>query len=317
MAFASAQVTAAGDFAVSAMGTLIYATGSTWINRELVWVTRDGTVLPVDAAWHAAFRNPALSPDGTRLAIAIGDAAGMQVWVKQLDRGPSLKLTFEGTLSRYPSWTPDGRAITFSSDATTPGAGDNLWTKRADGSAPAVLQLQQSRSVGEEGVGDILGMHVGTDTVPVPLATTPASEWSPTLFPDARWLAYTSTETGRPEIYVVPFPNAGTAKWPISTSGGTEPTWSHRGGELFCRDGAGQMVAVEVKTTPTFAPGRSTVRFPAAGFATDFFHRQYAVASDDRRFLMIRAVGGGAPDNLVVVENWIEELKARDKGKRP
>ena len=329
------EVTAAGNFAVSATGTLVYATGGSGTNRELVWVSRDGTVLPVDAAWQAAFKNPALSPDGTRLAIAIGDAAGMQVWVKQLDRGPSLKLTFEGTISRYPSWTPDGRAITFSSDATTPGAGDNLWTKRADGSAPAVLQLQQSRSIGEslwspdatwliygtfvgqEGVGDILAMHLGADTVPVPLATTPASEWSPTLSPDGRWLAYTSTETGRPEIYVVPFPNAGTAKWPISTSGGTEPTWSHRGGELFYRDGTGHMVAVAVKTTPAFMPGRSTVLFPAAGFAADFFHRQYAVAPDDRRFLMIRAVGGGAPDKLVVVENWFEELKARDKVKRP
>ncbi|WP_373059833.1 TolB family protein [Gemmatimonas sp.] len=198
-----------------------------------------------------------------------------------------------------------------------------------------MLQLHQSRSIVESlwspdanwliygtfsiqaGVGDILAMQVGADTVPVPLAATPFSEWSPALYPHGRWLAYTSTETGRPEIYVVPFPNAGRAKWPISTSGGTEPTWSHRGDELFYRDGAGHMVAAEVKTTPTFALHRSTVLFSATGFAADFFHRQYAVASDDRRFLMIRAVGGGAPDKLVVVENWFEELKARDNGRKP
>ena len=127
----------------------------------------------------------------------------------------------------------------------------------------------------------------------MPLVTTAFGEWSPTLSPDGRFIAYSSTETGRSEIYVVPFPNAGSAKWPVSTNGGLEQTWSHRGGELFYRDAAGNMVAVEVKTTPTFSLGRTTTLFPAAGYTADQYHRQYSVAPDDRRFLMIRAAGGG------------------------
>ena len=94
--------------------------------------------------------------------------------------------------------------------------------------------------------------------------------------------------------------------------GGTEPLWSHRGGELFYRDGGGNMVAVEVKTTSTFSMGRSAVLFSATGFASSPRHQQYAVAPDDRRFLMLRPVGAAGGEKLIVVDNWFEELK---KGK--
>lgn len=321
----------AADVAVSNTGTLIYAMGGTGTQRELVWVGRDGKVQPVDSAWPGEFESPSLSPDGTRLAIAIGDVGAANLWIKQLDRGPSLKLTLEGVNNRYPAWTPDGRSVTFYSNGSKRAGVFDLWTKRADGSGQAVLQLHQQRSVAEAlwspdmkwliyrtsvteaGAGDILAIRPGTDSVPVPLAATTFAERSPTLSPDGRWMAYASNETGRDEIFVVPFPNAGTAKSPVSTLGGTEPTWSHRNGELFYRDGAGNLVAAEVKTTPTLSLGHSTTLFPAAGFAADANHRQYAVAPDDRRFLMIRALGAVEPDKLVVVDNWFEELKAKAK----
>ena len=82
---------------------------------------------------------------------------------------------------------------------------------------------------------------------------------------------------------------------------------------MFYRDGAGNLVAVEVKTAPTLLLGRSTTLFSAAGLAADANHRQYAVAPDDRRFLMIRALGAVDTDKLVVVDNWFEELKAKAK----
>ena len=105
--------------------------------------------------------------------------------------------------------------------------------------------------------------------MPVPLVATKFTEVSPALSPDGRWLAYTSNETGQFEIYVVPFPNTSAAKWAVSTRGGTEPHWSHSGSELFYRDGSGNLVAVEVKTKPTFSLGRSTPLFPASGFASE------------------------------------------------
>src|SRR6266566_3016496 len=135
----------------------------------------------------------------------------------------------------------------------------------------------------------------------------------PALSPDGKWLAYASNETGADEIYVVPFPNTGAGKRAISAGGGTEPLWSHRGNELFYRDASGDLVAVEVHTNPTFSLGRSVALFPAAGFSSLRFIPQYAVALDDRRFLMIRPLQTGAPDKLIVVENWFEELRTKSR----
>ena len=107
------------------------------------------------------------------------------------------------------------------------------------------------------------------------------------LSPDGRWLAYSSQETERWEIYVVPFPNAGDAKWAVSTSGGQEPVWSHSGRELFYRNGRGEMVAVQVETEPTFAPGQQEVLFPATQYRTGVNLPRYDVTPDDERFIMV------------------------------
>jgi serine/threonine-protein kinase len=317
------------DLAVSNTGTLVYVTSTANVQQELVWLTRDGKAQSIDSDWPGYFAFPALSPDGKRLAVAMYlSPETPDIWIKQLDRGPSSKLTLEGSRNDYPTWTPDGRSVTFSSNAG--GSGD-LWTKQADGSAQAVLQFHEGRglygarwspdrkwlvfvtSVGARGSGDILGIRPGIDTVAVPLVATKFTEVSPALSPDGRWLAYTSNESGQNEIYVVPFPNTGAAKWAVSTHGGSEPCWSHSGRELFYRDGSRNLVAVEVKNMPTFSLGRSTTLFPAAEFSALDLSPQYAVARDDRRFLMIRPLASGAPDKLIVVENWFEELKAKPR----
>jgi serine/threonine-protein kinase len=316
----------AADLAVSAGGTLVYGTGIGEGKQELVWVTRDGKTQPVDPDWQAYyFGGPALSPDGKRLAIARrNDAEAIDIWIKQLDRGPSIKLTLEGILNYNPTWTPDAQSVTFSSN--TSGSFD-LWNKRADGSAQAVLQFHEKRDLygarwspdgkwlifqtgtGGADAGDILAIRPGADSATVSLLATRFSEGSPALSPDRRWLAYTSNESGQFEIYVRPFPNTSAAKWVVSTHGGKDPQWSHSGRELFYLDGA-NLVAAEVKIKPTFSRGSLTVLFPVVGFAGDEIG-EYAVAPDDRRFLMIRPVVASTPDKLVVVENWFEELKAK------
>jgi DNA-binding SARP family transcriptional activator len=320
------------DLAVSATGTLIYATGAGEGKQELVWVTRDGKEQAVDPDWSALYMGtPTLSPDGKSIAesrIANVESPA-SIWIKRLDRGRSIKLTVNTKDNVMPAWTPDGKSVTFSSTPAT-GATD-LWTQRADGSAQAVMQVHEKSNlynarwspdgkwllyqtdIASPGSGDILAIRPGVDTVPVPVVATRFSEISPALSPDGRWLAYTSNETGADEVYVVPFPNTGTAKWAISAGGGTEPVWSHRGSELFHRDASGNLVAVEVNTSPTFSLGRATVLFPAARFTSLRFNPQYAVAPDDRRFLMIRPLETSTPDKLIVVENWFEELKKSRK----
>ena len=316
------------DLAASEVGTLIYATSAGYGKQELVWVTRDGKAQSVDPDWQGYFGGPALSPDGKRLAISMLSRGTSDVWLKQLDRGPSIKLTFEGKHNVNPAWTPDGRSVTFTSDAA--GSYD-LWTKRSDGSGQAVRQFHEKRSLYDPrwspdskwlvfrtdrqgpGAGDILGIRPGVDTTAVPLVATRFAEISPALSPDGRWLTYMSNETGQNEIYVVPFPNTSAAKWLVSNGGGTEPEWSHSGSELFYRDGSGNLVAVDVKARPTFSLGRSTTLFPAAESFGHELSPRYAVAPDDRRFLMIRQAAVSAPDELIVVDNWFEELKSKSR----
>ena len=316
------------DLAVSATGTLVYATGAGEGKWEVVWVTRDGKARPVDPDWSSsALLFPSLSPDGKWLAVArSATTEPINIWIKRLDRGPSINLTLGGKENYSPAWTADGTSVTFSSGRA---AGPfYLWTKRADGSAPAMLQVREERNVfaprwspdgkwlvfqtspAQSGAGDILGLRPGIDSAPVPLAATKFTEIAPALSPDGRWLAYSSNETGDFEIYVVPFPNTRDAKWAISTGGGIEPVWSHRGSELFYVDSSENLVAVEVKTKPTFSVVRTTTLFPARAFGSSRLGAQFAVAPDDRRFLMIRPLETNSPDKLIVVQNWFEELKA-------
>ena len=204
----------------------------------------------------------------------------------------------------------------------------DLWTRRADGSASAELELDAEETIwepqwspdsewliyrqgGTAAMRDIMAVRVGQDAEPIALAATEFEESGPALSPNGRWLAYSSNETGQPEVYVVPFPNAGDAKWPISANGGNEPVWSHSGRELFYRNEAGELVAVQVETEATFTPGQSEVLFPAAEFRSFPIHAQYDVTPDDERFIMIRNVRGDQSGELTVVVNWFEELRER------
>jgi eukaryotic-like serine/threonine-protein kinase len=323
------------DLAVSDNGTLLYTLGPIPGKLELVWVMRDGKAQPIDPGWQGLFDEPSLAPDGSRLAVSMvpdvsydATAQTSNIWIKRLDRGPSSKLTLEEKTDHYSTWTPDGKSVSFTSNAA--GSFD-LWTKRADGSTRAVLQLHEKRGAFsprwspdgkwlvfrtdryKPGAGDILGIRPGIDAVAVPLVATRFTESAPAISPDGRWLAYSSNESGHYDIYVVPFPNTAATKWVVSTGGGTEPLWSHSGKELFYRDVAGNMVAVEVHSTPTFSSGRSTILFPAGAYLSFARGAEYAVAPDDRRFLMIRQVAASVPDQLIVVDNWFDELRANQR----
>jgi serine/threonine-protein kinase len=314
------------DVVVSDNGTLVYATSAEQSKRELVWVARDGKSRSVDSDWQAGFMYPALSPDGKELAVSIrpsGETA--DIWIKQLDQGPTMKLTIDGLDHYGPAWTPDGKLVTYTSN--TNGFFD-LWTKSADGSRRAQLQVAQRRdlfnprwtpdgkwllfntSAGDEGLGDIEGIRPGRDSLAVTLVGTRFSESSAEVSPNGLWMAYNSNEAGDFEVYVVPFPNAGSGKWVVSNHGGREPHWSHTGNELFYRDGNGNLVAVQVNNTPTFSMGRATMLFSTRPYHSDF-DPSYAVSRDDQRFLMVRPLTAGGFDKLVVVENWFEELKAK------
>jgi serine/threonine-protein kinase len=325
------------DLSVSSTGSLLYTTGHNSSITEPTWVGRDGRGTPVDPAWGAGLVNSvAISPDGTRLAtqlipVSSGSATITEdIWVKRLDTGPLSRLTFEGRNNRAPTWSHDGRDILFVSDRK---GVFSLYRQRADGSAPAQFvattpQGVQSgfesrdgrwivlRSVlgsGGGGHGDILGFRPGVDSAPVPLVATPFRERDPGLSPDGRWLAYSSDETGRFEVYVRPFPDVQSGKWQVSTAGGTGPRWSHRGGELFYRDAVDDMFAVQVTSKPSFGIlGRQRL-FSAASYFSTSENVLYDVSPDDKRFIMLHvgpgSTGGGNAESLILVQNFLAELK--------
>jgi serine/threonine-protein kinase len=303
------------DFTTSRDGTLIYtASSDTRDTTDVVWVTRDGEIRPVDPAWTDQLTlNGAvmLSPDGRRLAVTLGG----QIWIRQLDRGSMTQLTFEGGIR--PEWTLDGTSVAYLSDRDP--TRREPFIRRADGTEgerPLMFDPTQVHEVvfspdgrwmvyrnGGGGTSDLYAIRRDGDTTRLPLVVTAHSEAEPVISPDSRWLAYVTLETGRPQVRVRPFPNTNDGNWLVSPNGGTEPAWAHSGRELFYRDGDGNLVSVAVTPSPTFVFGEPRVLFSASRFASSAYRRQYTVAPDDQRFIFVRHLNPSEPDRIVVIEN--------------
>ncbi len=309
------------NYGVSAAGSLVYVSGGAQaVQRRLVWVARNGTEQPL-AAPAQAYGYARLSPDGQRVAVELEN----QIWLYDLSRDTLTRLTFEGSGNQSPGWTPDGKRIAFRSNKEGP---NNLFWQLADGSGGlerlATSQYTQNLTswsadgqllaffeLSPTAQRDIWVLRL-SDRKAQPFLRTPFNEGAATFSPDGRWLAYLSNESGRPEIYVQPYPGPG-GKWQISTEGGTEPVWNRNGRELFYRSG-NKLMAVQVTTQPGFSPGKPTMlfereygasQFPATGVA-------YDVSPDGQRFLMVKETDQStAVTQISVVLNWFEELKRR------
>lgn len=181
---------------------------------------------------------------------------------------------------------------------------------------PSAASASSQKSEPPPGSGDILSFRPGIDSALSPLIATQLTEYSPVASRDGKWIAWVSNETGRFEVYAASLTNPAAGKWPISTAGGNNPRWSHRGDEIFYLDDRSNLVAVRVRTSPTFAIESARVLFNASDFTQlAVSRRNYDVAADDQRFLMVQRAGGARSGQLVVVENWLEEMR-RQSGTR-
>jgi Tol biopolymer transport system component len=319
--------TGAAQFTISASGSLVYVPGGIFPDMEanLIWVDRNGMAEPL-AAPPAPYLTPRLSPDGKRI-VYFTMSLKSDLWIYDISRATTTRLPVEQGLFPFPSpvWTPDGASITFSSD--TAGV-SNIYRIPADGSGPA----EQLTAVGPalpaswSPDGQVLAFLYGEDEdeiwvlpldgEPRPFFPSSFVEWYPTFSPDGRWLAYSSNQSERMEVYVTPFPGPG-PRHQISKNFGVAPAWSPNGGELFylggVRDGEGwrgTMMSVDITTEPKFAAGRPRELFTYS-YGTTYPVRGYDVAPDGRRFLVVREES--QPEELVtqihVVLNWFEELK--------
>jgi serine/threonine-protein kinase len=317
-------------YALSQSGRLVYRTGSGGGVHTPVWVERDGAVRVVDAGWEfsgdADLSSLAVSPDGNRLATSITDSDGTtDLWVKQLDTGPLFRLRFDGTENLRAVWSQDGQFVTFVSNR----AGQrDLWRKRADGSGQAELVLDRERPIQEfaftpDGTwlvfvesdgrivnGDIFAIRPGVDSVATSLITGEGSflgEMS--LSPDGRWLAYNQ----QGQVWVRPFPDVNAGLWQISTVRGDEPVWAHNGRELFYQGGPspGEQMVAEIIVDPSFAVGQQRVLFSLTPYLVGNGWAGYDMSPDDQRAMLLMAVEGEDDRQLILVENFFEELRER------
>jgi eukaryotic-like serine/threonine-protein kinase len=320
------------DITASGSGLLMNGRSRESGLAELVWVDRAGVETPVDTSWQffvtqfAADYGWALSPDDRQLVIGVNTSAGDDIWVKQLPRGPLSRVTFGASADRRPRWRPDGRRVTFLTDTSfalrrADGAGNDsvLWRGRADEGILSDdgrwILLRMGATSAASGGRDIFVMRVGEDTLPRPLIASPYDEMAMRLSPDARWLAYQSDETGRREVFVRPFPNVNDGKVQVSSDGGTGPLWSRDGRELFYLRRDEMMMAVPVDPGGTVRLDAQRELFRRSGplaHLNAFYYTPWDITRDGR-FIMTRSVDGGEPaaETLVVVENWLTEVRQR------
>ncbi|MDH5198545.1 MAG: hypothetical protein OEY20_14985, partial [Gemmatimonadota bacterium] len=313
----------------SASGTLVYVQRrGPDIGNMIVRLTREGAAAPVDTAWVGAFNSLALSPDGRRLAVGSGIGTGLNIWIKQLDRGPFTRLSF-GNADRRPVWSPDGRSVAFIRDTVGTSA---VYARPVDGSGPDRFMASLDRAIqevfwsadgewlllrtdnGAAGAGDIVGVRTSGDTTPVPLVASEFSELHPALSPDGRWLAYTSNESGILEVYVRPFPNTSAGRWQVSNGGGTEPVWSANGREIFYTQQTGQLIAAQVSPGDNFFVSELRPLFDASALTFDGFHQSYSVTADGRYFLFNSPRSAGQAQSgpqLVWVDHWFTDLRSQ------
>jgi serine/threonine-protein kinase len=307
------------QFAVSETGALVYVPGGE-NERNVVWVSRNGTETPVDSTWVGNFDDPALSPDGSRLAITVAGSDGSSVRVKRLPNGAMTRLTLTGTSDRA-TWTPDGRSVAYLGNRN---GKRTAWMRRADGSndeqpvnrkAPQLDEVSFSqdgrftilRTLGTVANSRKLLIATSPDSAPKPLVHTDYDNYAAVISPNGRWLAYGSNESRQDEVYVRPFPAVDSARWTISVSGGKEPMWSRSGRELFFRTASGDMMAVPITGGNTFQAGTPVKLFNNPQLLSSERHHAYDVSLNDQQFIMVRNSLKNA-QTLGVVLNWGAEI---------
>jgi len=318
------HATAAGQWSVSDSGWLVYASGGIvpdWGN-SLVWVEQKGISQPA-ASFRAPFYAPRLSPDAQRIAYCT-EARQWQAWVYDLKRGTASLLTREGTAHQV-MWTPDGKRVVFNWRSS---GQLSLFWQPADGSqtmerlttsdflqvpgsfSPDGTTLALVECCRPERAEDILLLDLRSRRV-IPLLNSRASEGYPEFSPDGRWLAYTSNESGREEVYVQPFPGLG-SKWLISHEGGTEPLWAPNGKQLFYRSLDYEEVwVVDIQAGGSFFASKPRLLFKTPGSALGWPVRAWDISPDGRRFLMVKQEDRKPQPvtEMILVQNWFEELK--------
>ena len=320
--------TGSAHFTFSDTGTLVYRARPPGIAR-LVLVDLQGTAAPL-AAPLMPYSRARFSPDGRRLAVSVGrTATPHEIYVYELEqeRLSLVASSFDGPSGEGFSffsgiaWSPDGQSLAV--NATAPGQDLNLFSLAVDGSGPAERLT--------EGAGHQYPDALSADGERLLYTDTQHQDWGifeltladrtsrtvldpkgkqtqPVLSPDGLWMAYTSNESGRNQVYITPYERPG-GRQQVSTDGGTGPVWSPDQAKLYYMN-RNEMLRVEV-SRPELSVGPPQLLFEGGywrGGADTDNPRAYDLAPDGKRFVFIQFESEWRPE-FQVVQNWFQELK--------
>jgi len=338
-----AQQTSNLSFSASAAGALAYTGGAQDfgtqgsrgnIRGQLTWFDREGKVLGA-VGDPGVYRTLALSPDGKQVAFEranLQNPSNRNIWLYNFARGVTTRFTFDSAWDSSPVWSPDGTRIVFCSNrsgefdlyqkpSNLAGEDELLFKSSEDNKIPTSWSPDGRFLLFQNPAASkvwILPLGGGGDRKPVPLEQSQFSESYGKFSSNGRWIAYTSDESGKNQIYVQPFdaaaatgsPQAGgtqiSGKWMVSKDGGGTPIWGRDGKELFYLSPDGMAMAVDVDTTGVFQAGIPKPLFrvpPGALF--------WSVTADGKRFLMVApsSTSLSALPKFTVVLNWQADLK--------
>ena len=316
-----------GDFSGSLTGTIAYRARAGAGREQIVLVDRAGKLIqPVATPANYSELDP--SPDGTRLAFSmVDDRSGTaDIWVHDLRRGTTSRLTFDAADDVWPVWSPDGLEIAFASSRAgafriftkyASGVGEE---RRVPGQTGAIHGADSwNASTGLLGVsyqGSSGDWNVKTmsphDSIPsVTIAASPgAAETVAKLSPDGRWVALVSDESTLPQVYVQSYPIP-SSRWQISTAPAKDPEWRADGRELFYRTLSDTIMAVPITPGETFEWGNAVPLFAAGAPQGRFVTSVWKPTADGQRFFVLRAQTVGRPAPITVVVDWAAEAGRR------
>jgi hypothetical protein len=313
-------------FSASENGVLIFRRGLV-AQARLTWFDRGGK--PVGTAGDPRnILSPRISPDQKSVAFYQGDGMSLDIWLFDVERGSTTRLTSGPDIAYFPVWSPDGSRIayfvsrpseTLVIERPASGMGKETVLYRTNGkflfpaswSRDRLMLVDPSNSfyvlpTGPQGSGG--------ERQPIPFPESPAQGRHPSISPDGRWLLYSATQTGRREVFIESMPEqmggprAGSRRQ-VSIGGGTQPAWRPDGKEIFYVAADGKMMSVSVD------PDGDTpkVRLPKSLFPThleiDYVFRQYDVSADGKRFLLAQPLDESAAAPITVIVNWPALLK--------
>ena len=319
---ASSSPSGFASFSASSTGVLVYASGSS-PNRQLAWFARDGRRLG-SLGEPGEYASPALSPNEAKIAVARIDSQTRtpDIWLFDLSRGTQTRFTFDPGSDRTPLWSPDGSEILFASDRT--GAWD-LYRRKVNGAdaeellaASADDEFPSQWSADSRFIvystprpntnWDLVVLPLAEPSKPIQFLRAPFNEVQGVLSPNGHWMAYTSDETGRFEVYLQSFP-AGGNKLQLSVDGGSDPKWRPDGRELFYVSLKHKLMSVSLVSDPRFEAGAPKELFevPVPNLVASF-PNNYVVMADGRRFLVNTVLRDAVSSPISVVLHWTTEL---------